>query len=383
MKHTEKLAWFDGSVEIQRYDVVRHDRIEKWNNKGLSFFWRPEEVDITKDKSDFESLPANEQHIFLSNLKRQILLDSIQGQAPSQIFGPLASTPENENAITNWTFQESIHSRSYTHIIRNVLADPSVVFDSVLENAQIVSLAEQINKYYDSLASYNSMMAIIHDPYVSDSVKEAVDKEYSLYEHKKAFWRALFAVNALEGVRFYVSFACSWAFMQMKEKMEGNAKIIKLICRDENMHLAYTQLHINKITQEDPDFVAIKKELELEMIMLFMDVVQQEKEWAEYLFKYGDMLGLNYEICCDYIDWIANARLNAIGYQYPLPSPSQNPLPWTNDWITSGHKQIALQEAENDAYLLGALGGSLTKARKVLADKYRYLIRSTATADKR
>ena len=375
MKHTEKLAWFNGAVEIQRYDVVRHDRIEKWNNKGLSFFWRPEEVDVTQDKADYESLTENEKHIFLSNLKRQILLDTLQGQAPAQIFGPLASTPENENAITNWTFQETIHSRSYTHIIRNVLNDPSEIFDHILENQQIVNLAEQVNAYYDALAHMNSLKAVLEDPRTSEAIRAVVAAEYSFYEHKKAFWRALFAVNALEGVRFYVSFACSWAFMQFKKKMEGNAKIIKLICRDENLHLAYTQLHINRFTQEDPDFVTIKKELEFEMIMLFMDVVQQEKEWAKYLFKDGDMLGLNYQICCDYIDWIASNRLKAVGHQYPLPAPENNPLPWTNEWITSGSKQIALQEAENDAYLLAVLGGTLSgEVRASLAEKYLHLI---------
>lgn len=359
-KHLEKMAWFDGDVDIQRFDVVRHPMIEKWNNTALSFFWRPEEVDVTKDKADFESLEDHEKFIFWSNLQRQILLDTVQGRDPLEAFLPLASSPENENAISNWAFQETIHSRSYTHILRNVLNDPSELFDSVLENEEILGLQKDLNKYYEPLIRMNRVKALLDDPQTDLTERRALDQGYSLYEHKKAFWLALMAANALEGVRFYVSFACSWAFMEMKNKMEGNAKVIRMIARDENIHLLFTQRHLNRFTQEDPDFVKIKKELMMESTMIFMEAAQQEKDWAKYLFKDGEMLGLNEEICCRYVDWITDKRMKAVGLNYLNDVPDTNPLPWTESWIKGNDKQLALQETENDSYLLGILKGSVS-----------------------
>ncbi|CAL9993861.1 ribonucleoside diphosphate reductase small subuni t [Vibrio phage K469] len=362
MDHLKNKAFFDGEVEIQRFDVVRHPPIERLNNVMLSHFWRPEEVDVTKDKADYDGLPDHQKHIFTSNLKRQIVLDTKQGREPLQAFLPLASSPETECAVTEWSFQELIHTRSYTHIIRGVLTDPSEIFDNIFDCDEIKDLAEDISKYYDGLIKFNEMKAILDSDEHSEAVKAAVAAEYDEYEHKKAFWRAMFAVNALEGVRFYVSFACSWAFAEVLEKMEGNAKIIKLICRDENNHLKLTQMYLNRYLKEDPDFIKIKEELQGEMTELFMAVVEQEKEWARYLFKDGSMLGLNYEVLASYVDYIAAKRMLAIGLVYPGNVPDKNPLPWTSHWIAGDIKQTALQEAENDSYLLGVLTGNVNDA---------------------
>lgn len=367
MSHLDQKAFFDGEVGVQRFDIVRHKMLEKMNNVMLSQFWRPEEIDVTGDRADYNSLEPHQQHIFVSNLKRQIVLDTKQGREPLRAFLPLASSPENECAITEWSFQELIHSRSYTHIIRGVLNDPSEIFDNIFDVEEIVDMAEDISKYYDDLIRFNEMKAVIDNEDHSTSIRQAVSYEYDEYEHKKAMWRALFAVNALEGVRFYVSFACSWAFAEMLEKMEGNAKIIKLICRDENNHLKLTQTYLTRILMEDPDFVKIKAELAPEMVHVFMDVVKQEKQWAKYLFKDGSMLGLNADILCQYVDWIASKRLAAIGLQYPEVVEEKNPLPWTQHWIAGDNKQTALQEAENDSYLLGILEGNITDAAKNLS----------------
>lgn len=358
--HLEKQPLLDGDSGIQRYDVVANPSLERWNDKGLGHFWRPEEVDVTKDKIDFEGLTFAEQHIFIENLKRQIVLDTIQGRSPALAFLPIASTPEAEAAFLEWSFQELIHSRSYTHIIRNVLNDPSVVFDHILEIEEITDLAKDISVYYDALVAINNHNA---SPFVKPEDK------ISVYEHKKAVWRALFAVNALEGVRFYGSFACSWAFAQVKAKMEGNAKIIKLICRDENEHLKLTQMLLTSILLKDPDFVKIREELYDEMFELFMKVVDQEKAWLKHIFKYGDMLGLDAQILSDYIDWIANKRMAVVGMTYPNNVPKVHPIPWIEYWISGNSRQSALQETENDSYLLGALSGGVNT--DLLKSKYK------------
>lgn len=355
--HLERLPFLDGDTGIQRYDVVAQPSIERWNDKGLGNFWRPEEVDVTKDKLDFEGLSEVEKHIFLSNIKRQIVLDSVQGKAPALAFLPIASTPEVEAAMLEWSFQELIHSRSYTHIIRNVVNDPSEVFDKILDIVEIVDLAGDISKYYDDLIDINNHNA---SPWVKPEDK------VSSYEHKKAIWRALFAVNALEGIRFYVSFVCSWAFAQVLSKMEGNAKIIKLICRDENEHLKLTQMLLTTILpKSDPDFAKIRDELQDEMFELYMKVVEQEKQWPKYLFQYGDMLGLDAASCCSYIDWVASKRMAVIGMTYPHDVPKVHPMPWVEPWISGNARQSALQETENDSYLVGILeGGVDTKKLK-------------------
>lgn len=332
--HLERTVFFDEPVDIARYDKVKYPAFEKLTEKQLGFFWRPNEVELTKDSKDFKALTDNEKHIFTSNLKRQILLDSVQGRAPSLAFLPICSLPEVETWIQTWAFYETIHSRSYTHIIRNVYPDPSRVFDEMLEIQEIVDCADSISKYYDRLITHNNQLSLFG---VSD------------YRHKEALWLCLNAVNALEGVRFYVSFACSWAFAEVK-KMEGNAKIIKLIARDENIHLASTQQLLKILPKEDPDFAQISAETRDECIRMFNDVVAQEKAWAAYLFKEGSILGLNEALLCEYIDHIASKRLNAIGLG---GKPTANPLPWTQKWIAGSDVQVAPQETEISSYTIG------------------------------
>lgn len=324
--HLERNMFFDGEVEIARYDQVKYPQFEKLTNKQLGFFWRPEEVDIVRDSKDFRSLTDQEAHIFTSNLKRQILLDSVQGRAPNLAFLPIVSLPELETWIETWSFSETIHSRSYTHIIRNIYSNPGDVFDSIMNIKPIVDCARDIGKYYDRLIEFPT---------------------------KSNLWLALNSVNALEGIRFYVSFACSWAFAELK-KMEGNAKIIKLICRDENIHLGSTQQLLKLLPQDDPEFATIKKEYEDEVTKMFNDVVNQEKEWADYLFKDGSMIGLNADVLKAYVDWIANKRRTAIGMPIQNKTGS-NPLPWTQKWISGGEVQVAPQETEITSYVIGGV----------------------------
>jgi ribonucleoside-diphosphate reductase beta chain len=340
--HTQSLAFLDpqGGVTIQRYDTMKYKQFEKLTEKQLGFFWLPQEVDILRDAKDFKDLTEHEQHIFTSNLKRQILLDSVQGRAPIVAFGPVCSLPELESWITTWTFSETIHSRSYTHIIRNVYANPSRVFDELMDIQEIVDCAGDISRWYDKLIHYNNMMA--HDP-------EAY--KGNEYEHKKALWLCLMSVNILEGVRFYVSFACSWAFAELK-KMEGNAKIIKFIARDENLHLASTQTLLKILPKDDPDYAQIEAECRDEALKLFEDAVQQEKAWAQYLFKDGSMIGLNYQLLAEYVEFIANKRMQAVGLGQPYATKT-NPLPWTQKWIAGSEVQVAPQETEISSYVQG------------------------------
>ena len=333
--HLTKNLFLDESVDIQRFDEVKYPQIEKITEKQLGFFWRPEEVDISKDKKDFNGLTDHEKHIFTSNLKRQILLDSVQGRAPNLAFLPIASLPELENWIETWSFFETIHSRSYTHIIRNVYADPSTVFDGMLDVKEILDCGNDIAKYYDDLIDCNN---------------SATNK----MDHKRSLYMCMMSANALEGIRFYVSFACSWAFAELK-KMEGNAKIIKFIARDENTHLAGTTTIIKKMLQEDKDFVKIAKELEPEVIKLFTQVIEQEKQWAHYLFKDGSMIGLNQAILEEYIEWIGCKRMRALSLPCPYTVPQANPLPWTQKWIGGGDVQVAPQETEITSYVTGGV----------------------------
>ena len=325
--NTKQPMFFGAPVNIARYENIRYSMFDKLTEKQLGFFWRPEEVDIARDSKDFRNLSEHEQHIFTSNLKRQILLDSVQGRAPTEAFLPLCSLPELENWIVTWTFSETIHSRSYTHIIRNIYNNPSEVFDGMLDIQEIVDCAESISKYYDDLMA---------NP------------------NKQTLWMALNAVNALEGIRFYVSFACSWAFAELK-KMEGNAKIIKFIARDENVHLASTQQMLKLLARDDKEFAKIKQQNEQQVLDLFDSVVQQEKKWAEYLFKDGSMIGLNAELLGEYVEWIANKRMHALGYKSPYRVEQANPLPWTQKWISGGEVQVAPQETEISSYIIGGV----------------------------
>jgi ribonucleoside-diphosphate reductase beta chain len=344
--HITSPAFFGNNVGIARFDVLKYPWIEKLTDRQLSFFWRPEEIEIYKDAKDFKDLTVNEQHIFTSNLKRQILLDSVQGRAPTAAFSPICSLPELETWITTWTFSETIHSRSYTHIIRNIYSNPSKVFDELLDIDEIVDCAKDISKYYDNLIDYNNNAGSC-GTYAGD------------YNHKRALWLSLVSVNVLEGIRFYVSFACSWAFAELK-KMEGNAKIIKLIARDENLHLAGTQQLLKTLPKEDKDFELIRDETEIDCIKLFVDAVEQEKQWANYLFKDGSMIGLNEALLNEYIEWIANKRMSAIGLKSPYKG-GFNPLPWTEKWISGAEVQVAPQETEITSYIVGGVTKDVTE----------------------
>ncbi len=349
--HVKSLAFMDpdGGVDIQRYDTMKYRQFDKLTDKQLGFFWRPEEVDILKDSKDFKELTDWEQHIFTSNLKRQILLDSVQGRSPNVALLPLVSIPELETWIETWAFSETIHSRSYTHIIRNVYSNPTQVFDELMNIQEIVDCANSITEAYDELIEKTKYWELLGaGTHTVNGKKVHVDE----YELKKLLWKCIMSVNILEGVRFYVSFACSWAFAELK-KMEGNAKIIKFIARDENVHLASTQTLIKLLPKDDPDFAKIAKETEEECIEMFMEAVAQEKAWAEYLFKDGSMIGLNAELLSKYVDWIAHKRIQAAGLPSPIKIDSMNPLPWTQKWIAGSDVQVAPQETEISSYVIG------------------------------
>ena len=341
--HMKSRLFFDDPPTVARFDRQKYPFLEKLTRSSMGFFWVPEEVDLTRDSKDFRDLSKHEQHIFTSNLKRQILLDSVQGRAPSAAFGPICSLPELENWIVAWTFSESVHSRSYTHIIRNVYSDPSKVLDGILDMEEIVNCAKDISLYYDNLIDLNQRAN-------SGSHVHLIPNSY---KHKKALWMALMSVNILEGIRFYVSFACSWAFAELK-KMEGNAKIIKLIARDENLHLASTQQLLKILPQDDPDFATIRTETKDECVAMFKSAAEQEIKWAEYLFKDGSMIGLNKELLEDYVEWITNRRLQAVGLPLIYKTGS-NPLPWTQKWISGGEVQVAPQETQITSYIVGGV----------------------------
>jgi ribonucleoside-diphosphate reductase beta chain len=351
-KHTEALMFLDpsGPVTIQRYETLKYRQFDKLTDKQLGFFWRPEEIDIMRDAKDFKELTDFEQHIFTSNLKRQILLDSVQGRSPTLAFLPLVSIPELETWITTWAFNETVHSRSYTHIIRNIYSNPSEIFDGLMDIEPIVNCAQDISKHYDALIDASNLWRVLGFGTHNINGREIVVNEYEL---KKKLWMAISSVNALEGIRFYVSFACSWAFAELK-KMEGNAKNIKLICRDENVHLGSTQTLLKLLPQDDPDFARIKEETRAECTELFLQAAQQEKTWAEYLFKDGSMIGLNTQLLCQYVDWLTCKRMTAIGLDCGM-KPGSNPLPWTAKWIAGAEVQVAPQEVELSSYTIGAV----------------------------
>ena len=355
--HLESNMFFDGSVDIARYDIVKYPQYEKITDKQLGFFWRPEEVDLSKDRSDFHSLNTHEQHIFTSNLKRQILLDSVQGRSPNLAFLPITSIPEMETMVATWSFFETIHSRSYTHIIRNVYANPSIVFDEMLSIKEITDCAGEISKYYDDLIEASKWYDLLGEGRYAIENKITQERNFvnvDMYQLKKKLFLCMMSVNILEGIRFYVSFACSWAFAELK-KMEGNAKIIKLIARDENTHLAASTSIIKNLLREDSDYEKIRKETESEVIDMFKQAIEQEKEWAQYLFKDGSMIGLNEKLLCDYIEWIGSRRMKTVGYASPYQVPQANPLPWTERWISGGNVQVAPQETELSSYITGGV----------------------------
>ncbi|ANB70777.1 MULTISPECIES: class Ia ribonucleoside-diphosphate reductase subunit beta [Aeromonas] len=345
--------FFGQSVNVARYDQQKHEVFERLIEKQLSFFWRPEEVDVSRDRIDYQALPPHEQHIFISNLKYQTLLDSIQGRSPNVALLPLVSIPELETWIETWAFSETIHSRSYTHIIRNIVNTPAQVFDDIVTNEQILKRAGSISHFYDDLIEATALYNLHGEGTHTVAGREVT---ITLRELKKKLYLCLMSVNALEAIRFYVSFACSFAFAE-RELMEGNAKIIKMIARDEALHLTGTQhmLNLMRTGQDDPEMAEIAAECEQACFELFKEAAIQEKEWAEYLFQGGSMIGLNKDILCQYVEYITNLRMAAVGLQPAFAGTKQNPIPWINTWLSSDNVQVAPQEVEVSSYLVGQI----------------------------
>ena len=358
---TKKQTMFFGQpLGVQRYDQYKYPVFDKLTQQQLGYFWRPEEVSLQKDRSDYATLRPEQKHIFTSNLKYQILLDSVQGRGPSMAFLPYCSLPELEACMEVWGFMEMIHSRSYTHIIKNVYPDPSEVFDTILDNEKIIERAESVTKAYDEFIKY------AQDYGQSNSWKPDMyshpNSEWTRKDLKRHLYRAVTNVNILEGIRFYVSFACTFAFGELK-LMEGSAKIVSLIARDENQHLVLTQQILKKWQDgDDPDMIDIMKDEEEYVYDMFKKCVEEEKAWAEYLFKDGSMIGLNDKLLHQYVEWIANKRMKAIGlnpiYDIPLRN---NPLPWTEHWISSKGLQVAPQETEVESYIVGGIKQDVKK----------------------
>ena len=358
---TKKQPMFFGApLGVQRYDSYKYPVFDKLTTQQLGYFWRPEEVSLQKDRGDYQTLRPEQKHIYTSNLKYQIMLDSVQGRGPGMAFIPYCSLPELEACMEVWGFMEMIHSRSYTYIIKNVYANPSEVFDKILDNDRILERSTTVTQSYDdfinSAQMYGSSDAWRHAQEGAGYFKE------ERYELKRKLYRAIANVNILEGIRFYVSFACSFAFGELK-LMEGSAKIISLIARDENQHLAITQNILNKWKEgDDPEMKKIAQEEEEWVISMFDAAVNEEKRWADYLFKDGSMIGLNDKLLQQYVEWIANRRMKAIGIkpQYDIAAKN-NPLPWTQHWISSKGLQVAPQETEVENYLVGGIKQDVKK----------------------
>jgi len=356
----KQTMFFGQPLGVQRYDQYKYPVFDKLTQQQLGYFWRPEEVSLQKDRSDYATLRPEQKHIFTSNLKYQILLDSVQGRGPSMAFLPYCSLPELEACMEVWGFMEMIHSRSYTHIIKNVYPDPSEVFDTILDNEKIIERAESVTKAYDEFIKY------AQDYGQSNSWKPDMyghpNSEWTRKDLKRHLYRAVTNVNILEGIRFYVSFACTFAFGELK-LMEGSAKIVSLIARDENQHLVLTQQILKKWQDgDDPDMIEIMKEEEDYVYDMFRKCVDEEKAWAEYLFKDGSMIGLNDKLLHQYVEWIANKRMRAIGLKpiYDIPLRN-NPLPWTEHWISSKGLQVAPQETEVESYIVGGIKQDVKK----------------------
>jgi len=360
---TKKQPMFFGKpLGVQRYDNFKYPQFENLTKQQLGYFWRPEEVSLQKDRGDYQTLRPEQKHIYTSNLKYQIMLDSVQGRAPGMAFLPYCSLPELEACMEVWSFMEMIHSRSYTYVIKNVYSDPSEVFDTIIKDDRILSRAASVTESYDDFINEAQQWG-------QSSLWTDMDKSLDtslpvleMKEIKRKLYRAVTNVNILEGIRFYVSFACSFAFGELK-LMEGSAKIISLIARDENQHLALTQNIINNWKKgDDPEMVDIMKEEEEWTYQMFDKCVNEEKAWADYLFRDGTMIGLNDKLLQQYVEWIANRRLRSIGLkgQYDIPMRN-NPLPWTEHWISSKGLQVAPQETEVESYVVGGIKQDVKK----------------------
>ena len=361
--NTKKQPMFFGKpLGVQRYDNFKYPQFENLTKSQLGYFWRPEEVSLQKDRGDYQTLRPEQKHIYTSNLKYQIMLDSVQGRAPGMAFLPYCSLPELEACMECWSFMEMIHSRSYTYVIKNVYSDPSEVFDTIIKEPKILERAASVTGSYDDFINEaqawgQSSLWKDLDPTLNTSLPVLEMKEI-----KRKLYRAVANVNILEGIRFYVSFACSFAFGELK-LMEGSSKIISLIARDENQHLAITQNILNNWRKgDDPDMVQIVKEEEQWTYDMFEKCVNEEKAWADYLFKDGSMIGLNDKLLQQYVEWVANRRLRSIGLKplYDIPAKN-NPLPWTEHWISSKGLQVAPQETEVESYVVGGIKQDVKK----------------------
>jgi ribonucleoside-diphosphate reductase beta chain len=338
----------EGPVTIQRFEEVKYSKIQKYEQTARGFFWVPEEISLTKDASDFKNASDAVKHIFTSNLLRQTALDSLQGRGPSQIFTPVISLPELESLVYNWTFFETnIHSRSYSHIIRNIYNVPKEVFNTIHDTKEIVDMASSVGKYYDYLHRLNCRKEL-NDNGI------AVSEE----EHIKSIWLALNASYALEAFRFMVSFATSLAMVENKIFI-GNGNIIQLILQDEVLHKEWTGWIINQVVKEDPRFARSKQECEAEVYQMYIDVIREEKEWADYLFKKGPVIGLNANILKEFVDYTAFNSLKDIGIKYNQHAPKTTPIPWFNKHSDTSKKQTALQENESTNYVIGVMSDQL------------------------
>ena len=358
---TKKQPMFFGApLGVQRYDSYKYPAFENLTKSQLGYFWRPEEVSLQKDRGDYQSLRPEQKHIFTSNLKYQTMLDSVQGRAPGMAFAPYCSLPELEGCMNVWQLMEMIHSRSYTYIIKNIYSDPSEVFDTILSDDRILERAGSVTKAYDDFINY------AQDYGQSNSWKPDMyghpNSEWTRKDLKRSLYRAVANVYILEGIRFYVSFACSFAFGELK-LLEGSAKIISLIARDESQHMAVTNNILNKWKEgDDPEMMDIIKEEEDYIYEMFKSCVQEEKEWAEYLFKDGSIIGLNDKLLQNYVEWTANRRLKSIGLKPIFDVPlANNPLPWTAHWLSSKGLQVAPQETEVESYMIGSIKQDVKK----------------------
>ena len=358
---TKQYMFFGAPLSVQRYDSYKFPTFDRLTQQQLGYFWRPEEVSLQKDRADYGQLNELQKHIFTSNLKYQIMIESVQGRAPGMAFIPYCSLPELEACMQAWQFMEMIHSRSYTYIIKNVYSDPSDVFDTILEDDNILSRAESVTESYDNFINY------AHEYDQSNNWKpdwkDHINAEWTRKDLKRSLYRAVANVNILEGIRFYVSFACSFAFGENK-LMEGSAKILSLIARDESQHLVLTQQIMKNWSEgkDDPEMQEIAEEEKEVVTQMFKKCVDEEKSWADYLFKDGSMIGLNDRLLHQYVEWIANRRMRAIGlkpiYDQPLRN---NPLPWTEHWLNSKGQQNAPQETEIESYVVGGIKQDVTE----------------------
>tara|TARA_B100000035_G_scaffold182409_1_gene155709 strand:+ start:149 stop:1336 length:1188 start_codon:yes stop_codon:yes gene_type:complete len=346
--------FFGAPLGVQRYDQFKYPVFEKLTQQQLGYFWRPEEVSLQKDRADYQTLRPEQKHIFTSNLKYQILLDSVQGRGPGMAFAPYCSLPELEGAMNIWQTMEMIHSRSYTYIIKNVYPDPTEVLDTIIDDEKIIERAASVTRAYDDFI--NAAQEYGTGNWWKEDWKDSPSAEWTLRDLKRRLYRAVMNVYILEGIRFYVSFACSFAFGELKV-MEGNAKIIGLIARDESQHMTITMNMIKNWQKgDDPDMVKIIEEEEQNVVQMFRDCVEEEKNWAEYLFKDGSMIGLNSKLLQNYVEWIANRRMKSINMKPVFNQPiSNNPLPWTEHWLNSKTMQVAPQETEVESYVIGGI----------------------------